>query len=159
MITLLFILSSLFYSFDEYSQTNNPTIIKFDSLDKLMSESGKIRVINFWATWCGPCVKEIPNFEKANQHFVDKNVEITLVSLDFANEFDKVVRFIERKNIKSSVLLLDEIDYNSWIDKVSEDWSGAIPATLLIDQENKKYLKEGEMNEEELFEFINEHIN
>lgn len=159
MITPVFIISILINSITASFQSNEPTIVKFDSLEKLMNESGKVRVINFWATWCGPCVKEIPYFEKANQHFVNKNVEITLVSLDFASDVDKVVRFIDRKNIKSKVLLLDEIDYNSWIDKVSEDWTGTIPTTIIIDVQNKMYLKEGEMNEDELFKLINEHIN
>ena len=158
MITPLFIISIFFNSITASFQTNEPTIIKFDSLENLMKEPGKIRVINFWATWCGPCVKELPYFEKANQHFKDKNVDIILVSLDFASEVEKVVKFIDRKDIKSKVLLLDEIDYNSWIDKVSEDWTGAIPTTIILDEQNKKYLKEGEMTEDVLFKLINEHI-
>lgn len=148
----------LLNSFIGFTQMNVPSIIKFETLDKLMKDNRNIRVINFWATWCAPCVKELPYFEKAALFYEGTNVEIILVSLDFANQLDKVERFIERKNIKSKVLLLDETDYNTWIDKVSKEWSGALPATLVIDTKNIKYFKEGEIQEAELFDLINIHI-
>lgn len=126
-------------------------IIKFDSLQKILDlDKDEIQVINFWATWCAPCIKELPLLEKLNDKGL-KKVKITLISLDYADKVEKVNAFIERKNIKSSVLLLDEIDYNSWIDKVEKQWSGAIPATLIINSRTKqrkfleKELLEGEL--------------
>ena len=126
-------------------------VIKFDKLRSLLDEEGdKVHVINFWATWCAPCVKELPLFEALNAK-KDPNIKVTLVSLDFADEINKVNSFISKRKIKSSVLLLDEIDYNSWIDRVEKSWGGAIPATLFINQrtgERKfvdKELKDGEL--------------
>lgn len=112
-----------------FSQT---TVIKFDHLEKVIgAPSDKIQVINFWATWCAPCVKELPLFEKLQEERPDQ-VKVTLINLDYADKLERVNAFIARKKMKAEVLLLDEIDYNTWIDKVDKSWSGAIPATLII---------------------------
>lgn len=125
-------------------------VVKFEKLDAIINqESEKVTVINFWATWCGPCVKELPYFKEVAAQNPDVNVY--LVSLDFVEKLDRVNTFIEKKGLQSQVLLLDEMDYNSWIDKVDESWSGAIPATLLINSATgerkfvEKELKEGEL--------------
>ncbi|HEY3401988.1 MAG TPA: redoxin domain-containing protein [Ohtaekwangia sp.] len=111
----------------------NIPIVKFDRLEKIIhSRSDSIVVINFWATWCGPCVKELPLFEQL--HTENPEIKMVLVNLDFADKVDKVKEFVNRKKLTSSVILLDEIDYNSWIDKVDTAWGGAIPATLIINQ-------------------------
>ena len=127
------------------------TIVKFEAVEKILNTaSDEIQVINFWATWCAPCVKELPLLEKLNTSD-DLNVKITLISLDYADKIDKVNAFITHKNIKSTVLLLDEIDYDSWIDRVDKTWSGAIPATLILDPKSgkrkfvEKELKDGEL--------------
>lgn len=118
----------------------NAEIIHFEDLQKMVSEkSDKIHVINFWATWCGPCVKELPYFEKITSEG-RKDIKVSLVSMDL--ELDpnpeKVYKFISRKNIQSQVLLLDAADPNSWINKIEEKWSGALPATILINQKTGK---------------------
>jgi thiol-disulfide isomerase/thioredoxin len=135
--------------------TQHVKVVKFDALQKILaSEKDEIQVINFWATWCAPCVKELPLLEKLNDRGLEK-VKITLISLDYADKMDNVNAFIARKNIKSRVLLLDEIDYNSWIDKVEKHWSGAIPATLIINSKTKqrKFLEKG-LNEGDLEKLI-----
>ena len=126
-------------------------VVKFDALQKILeTKSDQIQVINFWATWCAPCVKELPLLEKINAK-KDLNTKITLINLDYADKLDKVNEFMARKNIQSEVLLLDDIDYNSWIDKVDKSWGGAIPATLIINPRTgkrkfvEKELKEGEL--------------
>ena len=126
-------------------------VVKFDALQKILdTKSDQIQVINFWATWCAPCVKELPLLEKINAQ-KNLNTKITLINLDYADKLDKVNEFMVRKNIQSDVLLLDDIDYNSWIDKVDKSWSGAIPATLIINPRTgkrkfvEKELKEGEL--------------
>jgi thiol-disulfide isomerase/thioredoxin len=142
LFSILFLLTSL-----SFAQTK---VIKITSLETLMKKKeGPVQVINFWATWCGPCVKELPLFEQANATFTD--TKVTLINLDFAEKIDKVDAFVARKNIKSEVLLLDEIDYNAWIDKVDKEWTGVIPATLVYNPVNGKRsftqheLKEGDL--------------
>ena len=124
-------------------------------LDKLQSEiakpSDQVLVYNFWATWCAPCVKELPLFEKLNQ--TDKNVKITLVSMDIDLDPnpEKVYKFIDRKKIQSRVIILDAVDPNSWINKIDKNWSGALPATLIINTKTgarrfvNNALKEGDL--------------
>jgi len=126
-------------------------VIKFDQLQALLdAKTDQVQVINFWATWCAPCVKELPLLEKLNAAN-DPAVKVTLINLDFADKVDKVNAFIARKNMKTDVLLLDEIDYNTWIDKVDKSWGGAIPATLIINPKNgrrkflDKELQEGDL--------------
>ena len=105
----------------------------FEQLEHYFSKpEDKLRVVNFWATWCAPCIKELPLFESLNAGHKNK-VEVLLVSLDFVdNKERKVLPFMQKKNIKSKVIILGIEEYNVWIGKVHDSWSGAIPATLMI---------------------------
>lgn len=89
-------------------------------------------VINFWATWCKPCVEELPAFEALNKNFKKEKVKVILVSLDFIRHYDtKLLPFVEDRGIESKVLLLNDPKSSQWIDRVSAEWSGAIPATVI----------------------------
>lgn len=158
-IISLISLLSLILSFSTQAQ-NKAEVIKFDRLENLIQKNGdNIQVINFWATWCAPCIKEIPYFEALPDTFDGRTLKVTLINIDFVEKLDKVNSFIERKEITSDVLLLDNIDYNSWIDKVDKSWSGAIPATLLVDSKTgKRKFIEGELKEEDLNNILKEFI-
>jgi thiol-disulfide isomerase/thioredoxin len=118
-------------------------IVKFNAIDSLLNNHSSTTVIlNFWATWCKPCVAELPYFEELNKNYAAANARVILVSMDFKREFEKrVLPFIEKNNIKSEVLLLDEPNYNSWINKVDSAWSGAIPATIIITKNKKLFFE------------------
>lgn len=132
-------------------------IVKYDQLEQtLESNSNKLRVINFWATWCGPCIKELPHFEKVN---TQENVEVILVSLDFIQDEAKVKRFVEKKRLQSQVWLLNEKDYDSYMGKVDNSWSGAIPATLFVTSSGKRHFFEKAFTGEELEEAINQFMD
>lgn len=108
-------------------------ILTFDSFEKyLKPTSDTIYVINFWATWCKPCVAELPSFEKLNESYKNKKVKVILTSLDFKSQYDKVVAFTQKNKMKSQVILLDSGGSNSFIDKINASWEGTIPATLVI---------------------------
>lgn len=134
-------------------------IIKLEELKQfLRSKEGGIDIVNFWATWCGPCVKELPYFESlsAEDH---PGIRVTLVSmdLDLDPNPEKVYSFIKRKGIKSRVWLLDEQDPNSYIDDIDPSWTGALPATLLLDRESGKRMFVGRsLREGELQKLIDE---
>ena len=118
-------------------------------------------VFNFFATWCRPCVQELPGFEKASVAHMGEKVKVTFISLDFAKDFnDKLLPFIKDKDIKSQVYLLDEPDYNSWLDKVDKTWSGSIPATLVINSKSNFHkFYEQQMSREELEKIIKSSVN
>ncbi len=109
-------------------------------------------IINFWATWCKPCVEEMPAFEKLTKEYKDKKVKVILVSCDFKKQLDsRVIPFINEKNIQSTVVFMNETDPNTWIERVDSKFSGAIPATLIINgKKDFRFFKEGETNYEEL---------
>ncbi len=113
-------------------------------------------VINFWATWCSPCVKEIDFFEEVHSSFQDSKVKVILVSLDFPNQVERrLIPFLEDKEITAQVMLMTDLDYNSWIERVDKSWSGAIPATLIFNRERRVFLEQ-ELTRDELFENVNQ---
>ena len=115
-------------------------VIKFPELQKRLARlTDTTYVVNFWATWCGPCVKELPNFEQLRAANAGRKVKVLLVSLDYASQLDKKVKpFVKQRGLKSEVLLLNEPDPNEWIDKVDAKWSGALPFTLIFNNKIKQ---------------------
>jgi len=115
--------------------------LNFDELQPLLNKNNDTTyVINFWATWCKPCVKELPAFEKLNKEYKDKRVKVILVSLDFPKQLEsKLIPFVESRKIESQVVLLNDPDANSWIPKVDAFWTGAIPATLIYNANDRKF--------------------
>ncbi|WP_318309904.1 TlpA family protein disulfide reductase [Flagellimonas crocea] len=146
---------------DQYTapEVNFP-IYDFDGLEPLLhKEDGKTYVINFWATWCKPCIEEMPYFERVNAEQKSNNVEVILVSLDMPNMWKTQLEpFVEKKDIQSKVVILDDPKQNDWIPKVSEDWGGAIPATLIYNKDKRTFYERG-FTYEELNEEINKFIN
>src|SRR5882757_9809318 len=102
-------------------------IVKLPELQEMMNDGPKVKVINFWATWCAPCIKEMPFLERLNKE--NKDVKVLLVSLDFDLDHDqsKITSFVERKKLSSEVVILDEPDPSKWIDKIDKGWSGTLP--------------------------------
>lgn len=122
------------------SEINIPSY-NFKELEPLLNKQNDTTyVVNFWATWCKPCVKEIPYFEKINDKYASKKVKVLLVSLDFPRQIEtKLIPFIKKRQIKSEIVLLDDPDANGWIPKVNKDWSGAIPATILYNNTERVF--------------------
>ncbi|HEX5002809.1 MAG TPA: TlpA disulfide reductase family protein [Bacteroidia bacterium] len=124
-----------------YGQSDEPSpeIIKWDALQSILNtHSDSVYVINFWATWCKPCVAELPSFDSLSVAYRNKPVAVILVSLDFKRQYaDKLIPFIQKNNISARVLLLDEPEYDLWINKIDKSWSGAIPATLIFHKPSK----------------------
>jgi thiol-disulfide isomerase/thioredoxin len=119
-------------------------IIDYAGLEKLLSQKDdKIYVVNFWATWCKPCVEELPAFEKMYETYKTKGVELILVSLDFPKHVDsRVIPFVQNHNLKGKIFLMGDPDQNTWIPKVDETWSGAIPATLIYTKNSRKFYEQ-----------------
>jgi thiol-disulfide isomerase/thioredoxin len=109
----------------------------------LHKDDGSTYVVNFWATWCLPCVKELPYFEELNKNYKDKNVKVILVSLDMPKKVESnLIPFIIKKKLQSQVIHLDDPDANAWIEKVSKNWSGSIPATVIYNAKESKFYEQ-----------------
>ncbi len=125
----------------EVNNTIELEVHDFDGLEPLLNKQGdKVYVVNFWATWCAPCIKEIPHFEKLNANYKNKNVEVLLVSLDFPFNYDKKLKpYIKKHKLQSKVVALDDPDMNTWMPKVNEEWTGAIPITIIYNKEKRQF--------------------
>jgi len=147
-------LSIILFSFlSSYSQEIK--VLKFDQLEERWSTpNDTLYVINYWATWCAPCVKELPYFTKLEQEMQSTKFKLILVSLDFPSSAQtRVLPFLKRKNITTEVVILDD-DPNIWINKVNKDWDGAIPATQFIKNNKKKFYNQ-ELDYKRLLEIVN----
>ena len=127
----------------------------FSELEPLLNyNDNNTYVINFWATWCKPCVEEMPYFQELHNTYSDQNVKVILVSLDFPDKIEsQLMPFIKDKKLTPLVVLLDDPDENYWIPKIDESWSGALPATLIYNK-NKRAFYEQSFTKESLFKEI-----
>jgi thiol-disulfide isomerase/thioredoxin len=150
-------LALLLVGFNAFAQ--KAEVISLSQLkERLSGSSNNIVVFNFWATWCAPCVKEMPLFEKLTAE-KRPNVKVTLVSmdLDLDPNVEKVHKFVTRKNLQSEVLILDAKNSNTWIDQVEKQWSGALPATIIVNQKTgQRKFVEKELHEGDLEKLIAE---
>ncbi len=142
-------------------ESSNPIIYtSFDQLEKqILQPSDSTLIINFWATWCKPCVAELPHFNELSNELKDKKVKFLFVSLDFINTMDKsLLPFLKANPLNGTVILLGDQDVNSWADKVDKKWDGAIPVTMVI-KGNQKTAKLGSFKDlEDLKLFIQPYL-
>ncbi len=114
----------------------NVPVYSFAQLESMLypsADNDTLYLFNFWATYCAPCIKELPEFDRIGEELSAQKVKVLLVSLDFKSQLEsRVIPFIQKRGVKSKVVLLSDPDANAWIDKVSSEWSGALPATLAV---------------------------
>jgi len=149
LITVTFGLASL--------QAQKIEKIGIPELEKILaSPADELYVVNFWATWCPPCVTELPYFEKLAIEYQGKGVKFILISLDFPSQIEtKLIPFLKKNKITADVRVMTNLDYNSWIEKVDAGWQGNIPVTLFYNNSRKtKYFNPSEVTEKELRDLI-----
>jgi len=137
------------FSVSAYSQ--NVKLLNIDQLnERIKNGKDSTYVVNFWATWCAPCIKELPHFEKLKAEYKSDKLAVLLVSLDFKSKLtSNVIPFVKRKNLKNEVFLLNESSPQEFIDRIDPSWSGSIPATLFIKNDKRKFV-ESEFTYEQL---------
>ena len=134
-----------------YSLKSQVKLLTLKDLDRRIAKGKDTTyVINFWATWCSPCVAELPNFEKLRVENLNKPVKIILISLDFKSKLQKaVIPFVQKNNINAEIFLLNELDKQIYTQRIDKKWSGAIPATLFVNKKVRHFY-EKEFTEDEL---------
>ena len=137
----------------------NIEVYNFSELKPLLTKEDDITyVVNFWATWCAPCVKELPYFQELNDAYTSEKLKVLLVSLDFPDKFEtQLIPFVKKNNLIPQVILLDDPDENGWIPKVDKSWSGALPATLIYNKNKRKFYQKP-FTKETLFNEVNTFI-
>lgn len=133
-------------------------VYDFETIELLLyTDTDKTYIVNFWAMWCAPCVKELPYIEAyAKKH---SEVEVLLVSMDFPKEIEtKLKPFLKQNGITSKVVLLDDPDSNTWIDKIDPNWSGAIPFTIIFNNKERAFYERSFENLEDLENQVNKTI-
>ncbi|WP_299012735.1 TlpA family protein disulfide reductase [uncultured Polaribacter sp.] len=156
VLCLIFLLSCKKETTNKDQKTKENTIVEknvevgavksytYNQLKPLLEKvDDKIYVVNFWATWCAPCVKELPYFERIRKTYKASNVQVLLVSLDFANQVEKrLLPFIAKKKLQAKVVLLDDVNEDVWIKAIDKNWSGALPATLIYNKSKRKFYEQ-----------------
>ncbi len=125
--------------------------------NRVVQNNDTLYVVNFWATWCKPCVEEIPYFEEVQRQFERQKVKVMLVSLNSLKELNSVQKFVTQKNIQSETLILQAGNPNIWLNQIDSTWSGAIPATVFYKNGKKVFFTEGELNDYQLDSLISLH--
>lgn len=141
----------LLFAFSVSGYSQNVKLLNIDQLnERIKNGKDSTYVVNFWATWCAPCIKELPHFEKLNAEYKTEKLAVLLVSVDFKSKLNSaVIPFVKRKNMKSEVFLLNESSPQEYIDRIDKSWSGSIPATLFIKGDKRKFI-ESELTYEQL---------
>jgi len=107
--------------------------VKAVDVEKIIAESKTPLIVNMWATWCVPCIEELPYFLKEVEEHSKDSVQLLLVSLDFKESYpDDIKKFMKKRKINVSTLWLDETNADYFCPKIDPKWQGAIPATLFI---------------------------
>lgn len=111
--------------------------IKITDLQTTIRQSKTPLIINFWATYCIPCLEELPYFQQQVKAHAKDSVQLLLVSLDMADEYPSGIRsFAKKRKITAPIVWLDETNADYFCPKVDEKWSGAIPASLFVNNAN-----------------------
>lgn len=141
----------LFFAIPVMGYSQNVKLLNIDQLnERIKNGKDSTYVVNFWATWCAPCIEELPHFEKLGIDHKSEKLAVLLVSVDFKSKLNSaVIPFVKRKNMKSEVFLLNESNPQKYIDRIDPTWSGSIPATLFIKEDKRKFI-ESELTYEQL---------
>jgi thiol-disulfide isomerase/thioredoxin len=135
----------------------------FDTYGELNSFVNKYSestvVVNFWATYCAPCVQEIPYLDSLQKKYADRRLQVILVNLDFRHQLkQRLEPFLEKHHLSAKVVVLADQDADVWIPKVSQDWDGGLPFTMVI-KDGKKFIHRQEFSDFEALErFVLPHL-
>jgi thiol-disulfide isomerase/thioredoxin len=124
----------------------------------LQNKSDKLRLINVWATWCGPCVAEFPDFITINRMYRGRDFEFISVSADSPTNKEKVQKFLQKQQASNKNYLFSIDDKYKLIELIDPKWQGALPYTILVEPGGKiVYAKQSTIDPDEMKKMIVDH--
>lgn len=134
-------------------------VINYADFVRLVQQKGNdtTYLVNFWATWCRPCMAEIPDFVKLDSANRNTKFKVLFISLDFPNNLKGVKKTAGLKKM-NHVYLLDADNPNKWISETDEKWSGSIPATGIYRKGEKLFFHEGQLSYLELEQLAKKYV-
>ena len=133
ILQLIFLLCFYINTFSQ-----QPATVKIEALNDYINKADHPLIINFWATWCKPCVAEIPYIQQAAEKYKDSGVELIMVSLDFPETYpNEVTDFIKAGNMHGTFFWLNETDADYFCPVIDTAWQGSIPATLFLNNKTR----------------------
>jgi thiol-disulfide isomerase/thioredoxin len=153
-----------FYSYSQAQDWTRDDISIYKTFDEfehiLHQDNDTTYLINFWATWCSPCVAELPYIDAMHDKYKNEKFKSILVSLDFEKQIDsRLIPFLNKNKIQSDIIVLLDGKSSRWIDKVDNEWSGAIPITIVYNNNKRAFYEKQFHSEEEMIELIDPFIN
>jgi thiol-disulfide isomerase/thioredoxin len=135
LVLVLVILLNIVFACTAFTQQINKA--KIEDITAYIKKADHPLIVNFWATWCKPCVEELPWLQQVVQQNADAQIELVLVSLDFPEAYpNDILDFIKKKNINASFFWLNETNADHFCPAIDKQWQGSIPATLIINRKN-----------------------
>jgi len=156
MLKILFItIAFVAFGLAEAQKRVVPNVAIEDLVKRIEYPSDTIFIVNFWATWCLPCVKEIPEFNRVATVHRQKPVKVIMASLDFPNQKEsRLLPFLGNHTVRGEVIMTITPRGGAWIERVESRWSGAIPATLFL-HDGKRSFREGEITFDQIMTEVN----
>ena len=150
IIPVLIVFSFLLMTSNGFSQEIKR--VKIDDLEKIIAETKSPLIVNFFATWCKPCVEELPYFLQEFSTHKNDSLQLLMVSLDFKDFYpQKILSFAKKRKIIAPIVWLDETNADVFCPKIDSAWSGAIPASLFINSSKGfKSFYDGQISHEQL---------
>ena len=147
----------------QFGTTDSLTIqiVNYDQLKPLLhNDNDTTYVVNFWATWCAPCVKELPYFVALDSIYGKGPFKLILVSLDFKKDYiSKLQPFVAKRELEPFVLVLEDSRADFWIDDIDPSWSGAIPATMVYRGTKRTFYERTFNHVDELKDIVKPFLN
>lgn len=158
-LSLLFVLLFICRFNDAFGQEDIPAYTTADLVQRIAHQD-TIYVVNFWATWCVPCVKELPAFDVIADLYKGQPVKVILLSFDFKEQYPaQLTSWVKKKGLKPEVVWFSESNPNDYIPKIAPEWTGTLPGTLLVNPgKGQRKFMANEVNADELKAWIDNNL-